>query len=115
MNRKFSLIPFYYLIAMVSFIATWYHNGQYILQGGGLGPHEFFGAAFANKLTTAVTIDVYLAGLAFAVWVVSESRRIAVKWPWLYVAVCFGIGLAISLPLYFASREKARVEKRTHA
>lgn len=107
MNKKSNLTTLYYALALVGFFATWYYNGQYILNGGGLGPNEFFGAAFANLLTTAITIDVYLAALVFSVWVITDAKRVSVKWPWLYVVLCFSIGLAISLPLYLANREKA--------
>lgn len=107
MKRKFSLAVLYYTLALVGFLATWYYTAQYIFHGGGLGPNAFFGAAFANSLTTAITIDVYLAALVFSIWVVNDSKRIRLKWPWLYVVLCFTVGLAISLPLYLARREKA--------
>lgn len=96
----------YYALAVVGLVATWYYNGQYMLNGGGLAPQEFFGAAFANALTTAITIDVYLSALVFSVWVVSDAKRLAVKWPWLYIVLCFFVGLAIAMPLYLACREK---------
>ena len=110
MNKKSSLTTLYYALALVGFLATWYHNGRYLLSGGGFGPDEFFGAAFANSLTTAITIDVYLAALVFSVWVINDSKRTAQQWPWLYVVLCFVVGLAIALPMYLARREKARGE-----
>lgn len=106
MNNKTSLASLYYLLAVIGFLATWYYNGQYILNSGGLMPNEFFGAAFANVLTTAITIDVYLSAIVFSIWVLSDSKRHDIKSPWLYIALCFFIGLAISLPLYLAGREK---------
>jgi Terpene cyclase DEP1 len=105
MSKKSSLTVLYYALALVGFLATWYYNGQYILHGGGLGTSQFFGAAFANSLTTAITIDVYLAALVFSVWVISDSKRISQKWPWLYVVLCLCVGLAVSFPLYLANRE----------
>jgi magnesium-transporting ATPase (P-type) len=107
MRKKGSLKNLYYVLALVALITTWYYNGQYFLQGGGLGPSEFFGAALANVLTTAITIDVYLSALVFSIWVCSDATTIAVKRPWLYVVICFAIGLAIALPLYLAKREAA--------
>lgn len=107
MKNKSNLVLLYQLLAVIGFLATWYYNGQYILNGGGLMPDEFFGAAFANVLTTAITIDVYLSAIVFSIWVVSDSKHHNIKWPWLYIALCFLVGLAISLPLYLAGREKA--------
>jgi hypothetical protein len=113
MRKPSTLTIVYYALAVVGFIATWYYNSQYILNGGGLGPNEFFGAAFANALTTAITLDVYLAALVFSIWVVSDAKRVQVKWPWLYVVLCFAVGLAIAYPLYLARRE-GTINTATH-
>lgn len=107
MNKHSRLAIVFYALALLGFVTTWYYNGLYLLNGGGLGPNEFFGAALANHLTTAITIDVYVAALVFSVWVVVDAKRAMVKWPWLYVVLCFAVGLAISFPLYLANRERA--------
>lgn len=106
MKNKSHLVTLYRLLAVVGFLATWYYNGQYILGGGSLMPAPFFGAAFANLLTTAITIDVYLSALVFSVWVVSDGQRHAIQRPWLYIALCFLVGLAVAFPIYLAVREK---------
>ena len=87
------------------------------MNGGGFGPNEFFEAAFANSLTAAitVTIDVYISALVFSVWVVSDAKRLSVKRSWLYVILTFCVGLAISLPLNLAVREKAVFEAKINA
>lgn len=115
MNRHSFLTTLYYVLAMTGLVTTWYYNGQYLLNGGGLGPKEFFEAAFSNSLTTAITIDVYLCALVFSVWVISDAKRLSVKRPWLYVALCFTVGLAISLPVYLATREKAILKANANA
>lgn len=95
----------YYALALVGLVATWAFNIRYLLGGGGLGPTEFFGAAFANPLTTAITLDVYLAALVFSIWAVSDARRHAIRGAWAYVVLCFAVGLAFAYPLYLARRE----------
>ena len=112
MSNKSALSYLYYLLAAVGLLATWYYNGQYIMNGGGLGPNEFFGAAFANSLTSALVADVSPASLVFSVWVVSDAKRLSVKRSWLYVVLCFCVGLAISLPLYLAGREKVILDAK---
>ncbi len=107
MKNKPNLVALYRLLAAIGFLATWYYNSQYILEGGSLMPAQFFGAAFANLLTTALTIDVYLSALVFSIWVVSDSKRHTIQRPWLYIALCFLVGLAVAFPLYLAVREKA--------
>ncbi len=88
-------------LAALGLLVPWYFNVQYFLAGGSLMPEVFFRDAAANLLTTGITIDVYLAALAFSTWVVSERR---VRHPWLYVLGCFGISLAFVLPLYLLLR-----------
>lgn len=110
MSKNSGLVNVYYALALVGFLATGYYNGQYIMGGGGLEPSEFFGAALTNTLTTAITIDVYLAALTFSVWVITDSKRYSIKKPWLYVLMCFCVGLAIAFPLYLARRETALSE-----
>lgn len=105
-NRQINFSVIYHALAAVGLMATWYYNGLYILGGGGLGPAEFFGTAFANALTTAITIDVYCSALVFSVWVVTDAKRMGLRRSWLYVVVCFCIGLAVALPLYLAQRER---------
>jgi uncharacterized membrane protein len=102
----FRLAPVYYALAVIGFIATWYYNGLYLLGGGGLRPSEFFGTAFANALTTAITIDVYCAAVVFSIWIVTDSKRVGLRWPWFHILVCFFVGLAVAFPLYLAQREK---------
>lgn len=107
-----ALSSLYRVLAVLGLLTTWYFNGQYLLNGGGLGPHAFFGAAMANSLTTAITIDVYLSALVFCVWMVNDARRLSIQRSWLYVLLCFCVGLAIALPLYLAAREDATQEAR---
>ena len=83
-------------------VAPWSFNLRYFLEGGSVMPSVFWPDALANPLTTAITVDVYLAALAFSVWIVKERR---LRRPWLYVWMCFGLGLAFALPLYLARRE----------
>ncbi|MBA4706790.1 DUF2834 domain-containing protein [Aquitalea aquatica] len=100
----------FFVLAILGFVITWYYNLQYLMQGGGLVPSEFFVAAFANSLTTAITIDVYLSAIVFSAWVISDSRQSQLKWPWVYILVCFSIGLAVAFPLYLAFRELAKIK-----
>lgn len=95
----------YAALSILGLVATWYFNLQYFGSGGSIEPGPFFAAATANALTTAITIDVYVAALVFSVWVSSEWRQHAGPNPLPYVALCFAVGLAIAFPLYLAVRE----------
>lgn len=98
---------FYFILAVVGLCITWYYNILYFAGGGSVAPNRFFGSAFANNLTTAITIDIYFSALAFSVWVWFEAKTNRLKWPIIYIALCFGIGLAVALPFFLGVRELA--------
>ncbi len=95
------LRPALLLLAACGLLLPWVHNILYFLNGGSIAPQVFWRDAMANALTTAITLDVYLAAASFALWVLWERR---VRRPWLVVLACFGLGLAFALPLYLALR-----------
>lgn len=86
------------VLAFVGLVLPWWFNLRYLSGGGSLGPGAFFGAAFANPLSTAITLDVYLAAVAFCVGVARDSEAGARRW-WAF-PLTFGVGLSFALPLY---------------
>jgi hypothetical protein len=96
---------FLWALAALGLAVPWYFNTVYFLGGGSVMPEVFWRDAFANALTTSITCDVYLAALAFSVWVATDRSLGA--WRWLCIAACFGIGLAFVMPLYLAYRLRA--------
>lgn len=86
------------ILAIVGLVLPWWFNVRYLSGGGSLAPGAFFGAAFANPLTTAITLDVYLAAGAFCIGVAADSDAGPRRW-WA-VPLTFGVGLSFALPLY---------------
>lgn len=93
------------ILAVFGLLLPWAFYLLHLVEGGSLAPAGFMSAASANSVTSAITVDVYLAALAFACWVLHERR---VRRPWAYVLLCFGVGLSFALPLYLAVRAQAR-------
>ena len=93
-----------YLLAAIGLAIPWYYNIVYLLGGGSFAPEPFMAAVGANALTTAITWDVYLAAIAFSVWLLGDARASGTRHAWVYVVLCFGVGLAFALPLYLARR-----------
>ena len=88
-------------LAAAGLLLPWLHYLPYFADGGLPAVQRFWQMATVNPVTTAITLDVYLAAASFAVWVLHERR---VRRPWLWVLGCFGIGLAAVLPLYLVRR-----------
>jgi hypothetical protein len=98
----------YFALAVVGLLLTWYFNIRFFTGGGSVAPASFFPSAFANPLTTAITLDVYWSALVFSIWVITERREPFVPRPWAYVVLCFAVGLAFALPLYLGSRQRGK-------
>lgn len=85
-------------LAGIGLVLPWWFNLRYFAGGGSVAPEVFFGAAFANALTTAITVDVYLAAVAFSVAVALD--RGAGPRRWWALPLTFFVGLSFALPGY---------------
>lgn len=101
----------YVLLAILGLVATWTYFIQYLLAGGSFIGGEFFVAASANAITTAITIDVYISAIVFSIWLFFESKKLSIARPWLYIILTFAVGLAFALPLYLAVRQQKFITK----
>jgi hypothetical protein len=105
----------YAVLAGLGLVSTWYFNLQYLQDGGSVAPGPYFGAATANALTTAITLDVYVAALVFSVWVFIEWQRRSAPNPLPYILLCFFVGLAFAFPAYLAVREWKAARERSQS
>lgn len=94
-------------LTVIGLVVPWWFNLQYFAGGGGVAPAEFFGTAFANLLTTAITLDVYLSAITFCLWVALDKDAGAKRW-WVVPATFF-IGLSFALPGYLWWRSRPSV------
>jgi hypothetical protein len=99
-------------LAVLGLLLPWRYNLQYFAGGGSVLPDVFFQHAFANPLTTAITLDVYLAAVSFGVGVAMDRAAGGLRW-WALPAT-FLLGLAFALPgyLWWRLRDDAR-ERRS--
>ena len=101
----------YLLLAVVGFaiplslFPTTLQHGNFLLVGN---PAETVGLIFGNYASAAFAADLLWVLVVFCAWVVTESRRHAVKHSWAYIALAFLFGLSGPLPLFLYSRERAR-------
>jgi hypothetical protein len=103
MSKSFSTI--YFMLAIFGLCATWYYNIQYFAQGGPDAFSTYLQSALVNLVTTGITVDVYFSAFVFSIWVFRESTRVGLQKPFVYVILCFTVGLAFALPLYLGVRE----------
>jgi hypothetical protein len=103
-----------FVLALIGLLVPWHFNWLYFASGGSVLPDVFFRDAFANRLTTAITIDVYLAAVAFSIWVARDGS--AGRSRWWAIPSAFLLGLSFALPGYLWWRSgKDRVPSTTYA
>ena len=105
----------YGALALLGLAATAYWNSRYVAEGGNLlDPIQFFRLGFVNPAAASLTSDLLVAFAAFAVWVILESRRIGMRWGWVYPLVALVTAFAFIFPLYLVLRERhLRARERT--
>jgi len=96
----------YALIAIAALYATWSQNIAY------LGDHSktffsFWLDTRANFATRSITVDLGFLLLAAAVFMVSEARRLKVRFVWLYLLLGFLVAISVTVPLFMIARERA--------
>lgn len=101
----------YLALALAGLVGTWFFNLSYFLSGGSVAPDRFWADAMVNPLTSAITVDVYLSALAFSVWVWRETARVSRWRAMAWITLCFGIGLAVAMPLYLARRDSVAAQR----
>lgn len=90
--------PLLLALAVIGLLLPWRYNLLYFAGGGSVLPDVFFRDAFANPLTTAITLDVYLAAVSFSVGVAFD--RVAGGLRWWAIPATFLLGLSFALPGY---------------
>lgn len=100
---------FFFAIGIAALLLTWPHAFDWMRAGGNiLDPVQFFADAINAGGTAAfLSIDMAIAWVVFMVWVVFDTRRIAMgmKWGWFFVALSY-IGVSMAFPFYLIAHER---------
>lgn len=97
----------YFALAIAGTLFSWLYFIDHFKQANSILLGPFLKSATATPASTGVAIDAYFSGIVFSVMAVATAAKDRVKWPWLYVAMCFLVGLCLTLPLYLGMRERA--------
>jgi uncharacterized membrane protein YfcA len=72
-------------------------------------PTAFFGEVGRTWSTRTVALDLLCLGLAAVAFAVIESRRLGMRWPWIWALLAVPLPGAFVIPLFFLLRERALV------
>ena len=93
-------------IAVLALAGTWGNNRHYLDDGLLDGVKNFAKGTTDNPGSRSITVDLFFLGLAVMLWMVWEARRIEMRFVWLYVLFGFLIAISVTVPLFFAVRER---------
>jgi hypothetical protein len=100
------LIGFYALISVIALVATWGQNLQYFWQTGEFSAlNQFLPDLRVNPASRSISVDIALFLLAAAAFIVSEARRLGVRFVWLYILFGFLVAISVTFPLFMIARE----------
>ena len=96
----------YLLLALAGLVMTWYYNLQFIAESGGsFDISAFLAASSSTAAAKSLTWDLTIACLAGLLWIFFESRRLGLRFFWIYIILAFGIAYAFAFPLFLFIRQ----------
>ena len=96
----------YLLLAIIGLVMTWYYNLQFIEQSGGsFDVAEFIAAGSTNAASQSLSWDLAIACIAGLVWIFMESKRLGLRFFWVYIVLAFSIAYAFAFPLFLFIRQ----------
>lgn len=101
----------YLLLAIVGLVMTWYYNLQFIADsGGGFDVTEFIAAGATNAAAKSLSWDLAIACIAGLTWIYFESKRMGLRFFWVYIILAFSVAFAFAFPLFLFVRQ-GKLEK----
>lgn len=96
----------YLALTIAGVVLTWYYNLQFISESGGSFDFANFVAQGAsNAASKSLTWDLTIACIAGLCWIYYESKRLEMRYFWVYIILAFGIAYAFAFPLFLFIRQ----------
>lgn len=96
----------YLCLAVLGLVGTWYFNALAIVQ-----LRDFVGdLVTSGPAVSSITVDLLVVAAAGSVFIITEARRLRMRFGWLYVAGSALTAFAFTFPLFLAQRERRKTE-----
>jgi len=104
---------FYLLLTLAGLIIPWYYNLQFIEQSGGaFSIAEFIAAGSTNAASQSLSWDLAIVCVAGLLWIFLESKRLGLRFFWVYIVLSFAVAYAFAFPLFLFIRQGKLEEMR---
>lgn len=96
----------YLFLAIAGVVMTWYYNLQFMQESGGsFDLAEFIAASSSNAASQSLSWDLAIACLAGLLWIFFESKRLGMRFFWVYIILAFSVAYAFAFPLFLFVRQ----------
>ena len=79
---------------------------------GVAGPAAFWRDVHRSWGALTVSVDLVLMAVPVLAFAVIESRRLGMRWPWIWIPLAVPLPGAFVIPLFFLLRERALIRQR---
>jgi Terpene cyclase DEP1 len=110
-SRGKALCALYGALSLIALVATWSFNLQFFALPDNGGLMGFVRGGYANPAAASLTNDLLMLGAACAVFMLTEARRLKIRFVWVYVVLSFAIAISVMFPLFMVARQ-IRLEAR---
>ncbi|MEL7034004.1 MAG: DUF2834 domain-containing protein [Cyanobacteria bacterium J06592_8] len=87
---------------MAGLVCPWYYNIQFFANGS---LAEFVAASSGNLANQSISFDLFIATVVGSTWMYFESKRLNMKFGFVYILIGFLIAYSFALPLFLYVRE----------
>jgi len=96
----------YLALAIFGLILPWYYNFQYMTETSGtFDIADFMAAAASTPAGQSLGWDLAIACIAGLIWMFFESRRLGMRFFWIYPILTFSVAYAFAFPLFLFFRQ----------
>ncbi|ARN75657.1 DUF2834 domain-containing protein [Oceanicoccus sagamiensis] len=96
----------YLLLTVAGLVMPWYFNLQFMAQyGDGFNLDQFIADSSLNAASKSLGWDLMVACIAGLCWMFFESRRLGLRFFWVYIVLTFGVAFAFAFPLFLFVRQ----------
>lgn len=97
---------FYGVAAIVGLMVTWYFNLQAMQANPDFSYATFIADNYVNPSSASITNDIAVVCLVFFFWCYQESRRLGMRYWWLYIPLAILVAIAVAFPMFLLMRER---------
>ena len=99
MNHKNNAI-FFFVVAAIGLATAWYFNSMAVMQA-----ENYITDGFTSNVDWVYSLDLLIGGSAGMAFIVIESRRLKMRFSWIYIVAAFVTAFAFVFPLFLGFRE----------